>query len=886
MRATPAHATIADGDAALTASVWASRVRPPVLPPQFIPRPRLSASLGRADHLPLVLVSAGAGSGKTVLLSDWVASRGEPTAWVSLDRSDDEPRRFWSIVAEALFRAGFVADNEIIGGLPYSSSGDVFAHALQDALGAPGQRTIVLDDAHVLTDPAIMEQLDSVIQYCSSQLQLVLGARSDPLLPLHRYRLAGKMFEIRADRLAMTKAESRALLTAHDVTLPPKLLDALTTRTEGWAAGVRLSAMSMANSRHPEQFVSLMSVDQGSIGEYLMEEVLVHQPAAVRQLMIQTSFLPAVNGELAAAVTGIDSSPARLDELSRSNSFVVPVDRDGHWYRYHHLIQEVLHYLLQREYANERSTLMSRAVSWYEKNGDTYAALQLAADAHDFTQVASILAHGGLANAFVNGQDLRVVDLDGVLRLGRDEPIIGDTVDVKIAQAAVTALQGGSETVEEELRELQAEALNPEAQVTAALGQIISAQPRGALADVDRAAAQLVKQLEGDTVCVDGDTLRAAVRREQASARFWSGHTGLEVATLLTEALESLPPGRSAMELKCLELLELSSAFNGRLAHAKEYATRSRTLLRTAPNLQSSATHYAAQAYAAFLRADFAGASRWLDRVDPTPASPILGDRLAGAFASLVRAWVFLSSGNAPDSYQFVRTDPTLSRELPDFLAGMKICTESEIETVLGRPNAALRVLEALDASGGAGSRRPALAAARALLAQGKPEEAHARLRSALIDVDVPGPLPFAVHTLLVAGQIALAQSDEAGAVEKVLRARELAGSEIVQPFVIAEKVLAPLIARHSELRQIWPSASEPSEMPAMAPPARLAEALTDREISVLRRLATTMTGSEIADELCVSINTVKTHIAAIYRKLPAAGRREAVQRARQLELL
>jgi LuxR family maltose regulon positive regulatory protein len=832
-----------------------------------------------------MLVSAGAGSGKTVLLSDWVASRGEPTAWVSLDRADDQPRRFWSIVAESLFKAGFVADNEMIGGLPYSSSGDAFAHALQDALGAPGQRTVVLDDAHVLTDPAIIEQLDAVIQYCSAQVQFVLGARSDPLLPLHRYRLAGRMFEIRADGLAMTKAEARALLSAHDVTLPAKLLGALTARTEGWAAGVRLSAMSMASSRHPEQFVSLMSVDQGSIGEYLLEEVLSHQSPEVRRLMVQTSFLPAVNGELAAAVTGIDSSPALLDELSRTNSFVVPVDRDGHWYRYHHLIQEVLHYLLRREYANERAELMSRAVSWYEKNGDTYAALQLAADAHDFGHVASILAHGGLVNAFVNGQDLRVVDLDGVLRLGREEPITGENlVDVKIAQAAVTALQGGSELVEEELRELQAEAQNPEVQVTASLGQIISAQPRGALADVDRAAIQLVQQLEDDTIFTEAETLRAAVRREQASARFWSGHAGLEVATLLTESLEALPPGRSAMELKCLELLELSSAYNGRLGHAREYATRSRALLRTAPTLQSSATHYAAQASTAYLRADFAGSSRWLDRIDPTPGSPILTEAPVAAFASLLRAWIYISSGNAADCYQFVRTDPALAGVLPGFLAETKVCTEAEIETALGRPNAAIRILEAADLD--SGTSLLAIVSARALLAQGKPDEALARLRPVLIDVDVPAPLPFVLRSLLLAAQIAQARSDEAAAVEQVLRARELAGTEIIQPFVVAQEALAPLIARHSELRQIWPSSEEVSDAPAPAPAMRLAEPLTDREISVLRRLATTMTGSEIADELCVSINTVKTHIAAIYRKLPAAGRREAVQRARQLELL
>ena len=211
----------------------------------------------------------------------------------------------------------------------------------------------------------------------------MLSARSDPLLPLHRYRLAGQMVELRAGDLAMTKAEAHALLTAHGVTLRGPELALLTRRTEGWAAGLRLSAMSLAGSRNPEQFVTQLALDQGSVGEYLIEEVLNRQPERVRRLLIQSSFLDDVSGSLAAAVTGIDDSAELLAELARTNSFVLADrDRPDH-YRYHQLFEEILRHLLRREYGDQLAELRSRAAAWYEARDETAAAMRFAVQAGD-----------------------------------------------------------------------------------------------------------------------------------------------------------------------------------------------------------------------------------------------------------------------------------------------------------------------------------------------------------------------------------------------------------------------------------------------------------------------------------------------------------------------
>ena len=324
-----------------------SRLTVPQLPPRHVSRPRLLAALDDAACSPLTLLSAGPGFGKTVLLTDWVRHGDARVAWLNPTAADAEPRRFWHLLMSALREC----DGEERG-LPVATSQGATIDLVQMLFStvpeSPGELVVIIDDAHVLTHPEVLEGLDSLIRAGQPMLRLVLAARSDPLLPLHRYRLAGQMRELRAADLAMTPAEIREVLAVHDVSLGEQDFGILAARTEGWATGVRLSAMRMEGAEYPEDFVSELALDPGSIGEYLVDEVLRHQPEAQRRLLIETSFLDEITGPLAGAVTGLAGCGDMLADLARENSFVIPLDAARTRFRYPQLFAEILRYLLQR----------------------------------------------------------------------------------------------------------------------------------------------------------------------------------------------------------------------------------------------------------------------------------------------------------------------------------------------------------------------------------------------------------------------------------------------------------------------------------------------------------------------------------------------------------
>jgi LuxR family maltose regulon positive regulatory protein len=219
-----------------------SRLTVPQLPPRHISRPRLLAELDDAASSPLTLLSAGPGAGKTVLLTEWVRRGDGRVAWLNPRAADAEPRRFWRLLMSALRECGG-AERGLPVSMPGGAAVDLVQMLFSTVPESAAQLVVVIDDAHILTHPEILEGLDSLIRGGQPRLRLVLAARSDPLLPLHRYRLAGQMRELRAADLAMTPAEIREVLMVHGVTLGEQDFGILAARTEGWAAGVRLSAM-------------------------------------------------------------------------------------------------------------------------------------------------------------------------------------------------------------------------------------------------------------------------------------------------------------------------------------------------------------------------------------------------------------------------------------------------------------------------------------------------------------------------------------------------------------------------------------------------------------------------------------------------------------------
>jgi LuxR family maltose regulon positive regulatory protein len=867
-----------------------SKLTPPPAPPGLVPRPRLHRLLDEAAGGPLTLVAAGPGSGKTVLVSTWTASSKVSTAWISLDPEDDDPQRLWSLAGDSLLAAGIVGETEGFHALPrVDADPSAFLGALLDLIPGPAQHLLVFDDAHHLVNPEVLAKLDAIVRYGFPKLRLLLISRSDPLLPLHRYRLVGQMHELRAADLAMSKVETHALMRAHGVRLSSHELAMLHRRTEGWAAGLRLSAMGMAGTRNPAQFVTQLALDQGSVGEYLIQEVLDRQPEVVRRLLIQTSFLSEVTGPLASAITGIENSGSLLAELSRTNSFVLRLDHNGDLYRCHLLLGEILRHLLRRDYPLKIDELKRRAARWYQEQDELAAAMRFAAEAHDWARVCDVLLHGGFARAFVQRRslaDLAVSELSALdVTLSENQH---DQSDLRIAKAAVAVLAGDLEQAAAARACIRVDALDPPALATTRLVEVIAAQHAGCVRALDLAAAAL---LETDPVPLGPERtvgLRAAVRLAQAGSHFWSDGAPSAAEALALDALaDARKSGVAALELEALGLLQLIYVNKGRTAHAKECQDQSRDLTRTYPHLQLMTTHHLARAFSAFMRADVAGADRALGRADRTRFAD--ADPALHAGVLLMRAGLMIASGSTAEAHHLLQNSPELKDPLTRRLARISTLLLADIETRLGRPNAALKALGS-DASA-AKDPVQAMTAARAAIELGDPDAAERALRPTLIASESLVSLPILVSSLLISARIAQLRDDDAKAVAEIVRAADLASTSIVQPFVEAEELLKGVLSRHEEARAAWPDIAklqiptQPSAPPGHGFP-QLAQSLTDRETAVLRRLATTMTTSEMADELCVSINTVKTHIAAIYRKLPAAGRRDAVIRARKLELL
>ena len=284
-----------------------------------------------------------------MLLSEWAQCSGTAVAWFA---PTARRQRAAAVLAP---RALSTARQRCAGSRRPCNGHDERCRALgarallRDIRPPPTELALIIDDAHVLSHPDVLAGLNSIVRSRHPRLQIILAARSDPLLPLHRYRLAGQVFELRAADLAMTHAETHAVLAAHGVTLPQDAFDVLASRTEGWTAGVRLSAMRMEGTERPADFVADFAIDQGSIGEYLTYEVLDRLPEPERRMLVQTAFLDTVTGDLADAITGLTGSGQALARLARTNSFVIPLDAAHTRFRYHHLLTEILRYLLQRK---------------------------------------------------------------------------------------------------------------------------------------------------------------------------------------------------------------------------------------------------------------------------------------------------------------------------------------------------------------------------------------------------------------------------------------------------------------------------------------------------------------------------------------------------------
>ena len=373
----------------------ATKLYLPPLRPNVVSRPRLIEWLNEGLYRKLILISAPAGFGKTTLISAWLKVIERPSAWLSLDEGDNDPARFLSYLVAALQTIAPNIGEGVLSLLQSSqplSTEAILTVLLNEITTLPGNFVLVLDDYHMIDTKSVDIALSYLVEHLPPQMHLVIATREDPHLPLARLRARSQLTELRAADLRFTASEAAAFLSqGMGLSLSAADIARLSDRTEGWIAGLQLAALSIQGHQDVPGFIRAFAGDHRYIMDYLVEEVLQSQPEPVRCFLLQTAILDRLNGPLCDAVTGLQEGKERLEALERGNFFVVPLDDRRRWYRYHHLFAEVLCVHLMAEQPNQVSTLHRRASEWYEQNGLVANAIRHSLAAEDFERAAGLM---------------------------------------------------------------------------------------------------------------------------------------------------------------------------------------------------------------------------------------------------------------------------------------------------------------------------------------------------------------------------------------------------------------------------------------------------------------------------------------------------------------
>jgi LuxR family transcriptional regulator, maltose regulon positive regulatory protein len=849
----------------------ASKLAVPVLPRWMVTRERITKLVAEGTDGPLTVITGPPGAGKTVALAAWAAAdpgRG-PVAWVRLDRFDNRPRTFWSYLLQALGHAGVV----IPAGLPAAAAGDGGTFARRLAQVVAGQEPtvlLVLDDLHVLTNPVCLDGLAYLVRNGGPGLRLLAASRMDPVLPLHRYRLTGELTEIRAEDLAFSTSEAELLLAQHGINLPPESLRMLHSRVEGWAAGLRLAAISMADHPDPRQFVKELAAEDSAITGYLVEEVLNAQPAGAREVLLKTSILDRVNGELAAEVAGNDRAGEVICELARANAFVEPA---GHgWYRYHSLFADVLRLKLRYRSPGDLAQLHRRAAQWLHRNGMLAEAVSQTIAAGDWPLAAQMVA-----DELAIGPLLDPCACEHAAAALKDVPdLTGSKVPAPLVVAAALALREKADGPAAALlhgAERLLEPLPAGQQVPARFGAV---QVRMELAqrtgDLDAAAAavtqagELAGRLPPDLV-THHPQVRAWLLASRAAVDMWAGRFG-EAVKALEQAAATGSPCQCADAVGRQALLE---AIAGRLDRAGKLAAPaampgSRAL---GADPHPSAAAQVARAWVSVEHNKLSDTASQLSRAqDGLRAHP---DRLVSALAWLVAARLSLAKGQAA-----VAADMAARARhgwpAPAWLAEQLALAETAAHAAAGHPQAALATA---GHAGPPSSPTGAIARARAHLAAKDAQAAERTLPSAPALTTSHAPGRLRVEAELARAELCYTTGDPSRGRRFLAQALKLAQPEqLVLPFALQRTWIDPVLRHDPALTHTFHQALHPAhalprdnERGHGQPGPVIIEPLTPRELDILRSVSQMLSTAEIAEQMYLSVNTVKTHLKNIFRK-------------------
>jgi LuxR family maltose regulon positive regulatory protein len=855
----------------------------------LVARPRLFALLDRGASLPVTLLCAPAGSGKTMLLSSWLRSAERPGAvvWVGVERDESDATRFWGMVVDALRRSGAITPDDPLATLAPAALGgqEEFLRRLIEGVGRLTRTVLlVLDDVHQLRSEEALGGLEQLLARAPAALRTFVVSRRDPKLGLHRQRLAGDLVEIRGADLEFTAEEAGELMLGAGVTVAAGDLGRLHRRTEGWAAGLRLAAMSLARHDAPERFVAEFSGSERTVADYLLGEVLSSQPPEVRRLLLRTCILERVTGPLADLLTGRGDGARLVHELEEANAFVVAVDVARSWYRYHHLLADLLRLELRREAPGEVAELHRLAAGWYAEHDDPVDAIRHAQLGADWEHAAELLGRHWV-HLVLDGEEATLGSLLAGLPAGMahaDPEVATITAADRLRESRWTDADALLAAAERSMAAVPA-ARRRRAEPALATVRLFRARRLGDLdAVVDGARAVLER---GDGAHAE---LQALAFLNLGIAELWIWRLADAEAHLETGLALAGRIGRPYVEVGCLAALGMVANLTQRLDLAED---RLRQAILVADRVGWSAHAVVGPAYmnlaaVAVERGRLDEGERLLERADPILTnSPELA---ATVGLRHVQGTLDMVRGRYEQALSAFREGERLAEALREqhFLGAVERQWQVRAQLRLGHP---VPDPAALPAQAGAGWCNVA-----ALLCLAADDEQGATAAVA----PVLAGTAFALHVnmeieALLLDALARTRLDEPEAAERsVERALELAEPQgrvwIFLSVPEARQLLEdhPLhrTAHAGHLKALLDHLA--GVEPDRAAPHGLPEPLSERELAVLRFLPTNLSAGEIGSELFLSVHTVKTHMRKLYAKLDVHTRAEAVQCGRALGLL
>src|SRR5829696_6195098 len=904
-------------------AIVTTKVRLPRRRPELVPRPRLRETLVRYEGRRLALVSAPAGFGKTTLLSEWLEDRsadGLPIAWLSLEEADNDPARFLAYLVTALRSdLGEGIGEGVLAALrlPEFPLVEAIVGALINELAdVRYEVTIVLDDYHVIHSEPVHEATSFLLEHLLENVHLVISGRADPPIPFAKLRARDQVTEIRAADLRFTTEEATDFLNGvMGLTISAADVAALEEVTEGWIAALQLAALSMRDREDVSSFVETFSGSNRYVLDFLAEEVLERQPEGVSEFLLKTSVLERMSAALCDALTGRNDGQQMLERLERENLFVIALDDERRWYRYHHLFADVLRSRLQREQPEKIRELHRRAAAWYERNGWTSEAVRHALAAQEHDRAANLVEQVA-RKMWLRAEIMTLLgwleELPEETRRRRPQLLlqysaallwVGRLDDVELLVQEIERVLGVSGEGRDE--DLQPSADEPLRQVLLGFFAAVRSwraylkgEPHGAIALAQRALELLPEEdveLRSFAAFRLAEAYRTADDLEAASAAF------AETAELGRAA------GHEYLVLRAMSRQAKLQMARGRLRKADHVLQRT---LRFAVERGGDSLPATGEAYVAVGKLLY----EW-DELETAARRLKEGIRLAermGQFDTLVEGYVTLSrlevaQDNTERALESAREANSLAQrsgageaivEAAAWNARLHLTRNDstaavlELERIAGVPAVSVSMVR----------ESAQIARTRLTMARGEHEETLRLLEELRQSAEAAGRTGKLIEILTLQALTLWERSKRERALGTLTRALALAEPEgYVRTFVDEGAAMGELLSAALEARQrghpdaaIRIPARYLAKLLAVLAQERaapdvgeqLSEPLSDRELEVLGLVAAGKSNGEIASSLFVSLSTVKTHINNLYRKLGARSRTQAIARARELDLI